>query len=138
MLAIEVAEYLASLGLVNFDPSGITGDCYIDVVPTTPDNVIVISGYSGPPPDPKLGYDTPNIQVRARAGRDPRDARGRMEDIFAALHNLHHVTLPGGTYAVYCFALQSDPAPLGPDANGRLEYSQNYQWHVRNLTAHRE
>lgn len=137
MLAIEVAEYLDTLGLVTFDPAGITGDCFIDVMPAKPDAVIVITGYAGPQPDALHGYDTPNLQVRARALRDPRVARARLETIYNALHNLHALALPGGTWVVSCWALQSGPAPLGPDENGRLEYVQNYQFHTRRLTAHR-
>lgn len=137
MLAVEVAEYLDGLGLVNYDPTGMAGDTFLEFVPASPDEVVVITDYPGPQPDPKHGYDTPNVQVRTRAGRDPRVARATLDAIFNALHNLHAVTLPGGTYVVSCWAIQSGPTPLGPDQNGRFEYTLNFQFHVRNVTAHR-
>ena len=83
------------------------------------------------------GYDTPNLQIRARShNRDPRPPRARLAAIYNALHNLHAVEI-GGVWVVYCYALQSGAAPMGPDENNRPEYVQNYQFHLRNLTTHR-
>lgn len=137
MIAAVIAAYLDSLGLVDYDPAGITGDTFIDVVPAEPSECIVLTEYPGPQPEAPHPYDTPNLQVRARSpGRDPRPARARLAAIYNALHNLHGVEI-GGLPIVYCYALQSGAAPLGPDQNGRPEYTQNYQFHIRNVTAHR-
>lgn len=138
MIASAVAAYLDGLNLVDYDPTGITGDTFIDVMPAQPAGCIAITEYPGPQPDAVHGYDTPNLQVRARSpDRDPRTPRARLAAIYNALHNLHAVSLDG-IWVVYCYALQSGAAPLGPDQNGRPEYVQNYQFHIRNVTTNRD
>lgn len=137
MIASAVAQYLDGLGIVDYDPTGITGDTFIDLMPERSGTTIAIFDYPGPQPDALHGYDYPNVQVRVRAGRDPRVAKAKLMQVYAALHNLHAVDLPGGIHAVSCWARQSGPAPLGPDGNGRYEFTQSYELHIRNVTTHR-
>lgn len=132
-----IAQHLDSLGLVTFDPTGTTGDCFIETMPDSPDEAVGVYGYGGPEADAKLGYDEPSLQVRVRGGPDPRTSRGRAQDIYDALHGLSNVTLPDGTVLVGCIGVQSSPQSLGPDPNRRHEHVVNFRTEVRNLAGGR-
>lgn len=136
LLSEAIARYLDSQELLTFDPAGASGDTFIDVVPAAPDELVVITEYPGPQPE-MLGYDRPRLQFRFRAGRDPRTARGRAANIYNELQALRHVTLENGTWLIACYALQPVPQSLGLDPSNRLEYSQNYEFYIRNQTKHR-
>lgn len=142
MLAVAVAKYLHATGVVVFDETGTTGDAFIGKLPSTPDDAVALTPSGGLPTNSHHGYDEPTLQIRARSGAyDPRPAYLRLRQIYDALVGLHAVTLDFGgddeVYVVRTVALQSDPAPIGPDENDRPEYVLNFAFRIRSLTTHR-
>lgn len=137
MLAVAVARYLDQLGLVRFDETGVAGDCFIAVLPASPDRVVALFPAGGAAPDPALGYDTAALQIVVRGTQDPRTASERAEAIYGALHGLRSTALPGGVWVVLCRAMQSGPVWVERDANGRHVMSLNFELEVRHVTAHR-
>lgn len=129
-------RHLADADLVTYDPDGVTGDAFSDVMPAAPDEAVALAPYGGPTADSKLPYDTPNLQVRTRAGADPRVARARAWAIYNELNGLGSRTLPDGTWLVLCAANQT-PQTLGQDALGRTEYVVNFEVEVHAPSVHR-
>jgi hypothetical protein len=123
----ELAQYLNDQGLGLFDPTGATGDIFLETMPDVPDDAVAIYATAGLPPDVRTSIGRPSVQIVVRGGRDPRDAAGRAAQIFTALHKLHAMTfVPGGTWVMLCAAKQSQPIGLGPDENRRYEFSINF------------
>lgn len=135
----EIAQYLDTQGLLNFDPNGITDNTFIDLMPDFPNEAIAI--YTGTPNsgDPKHGYDHPGVQFIVRGGRDPRLVKKKAQDIYDELNGFTNGTfVEGGIWVVSCFAAQSGPIRLGLDQNNRFEYSINFDLEIRNKTKYRE
>lgn len=132
-----LAQHLAGRQLVIYNPTGTTGDCFIESMPSTPDIVTVLTIYGGPEPDSLSGYSEPRLQVRNRGTKDPRVSRRKAEAIFNELEGLGTVELPDGTLLLLCYALQAMPASMGVDDLGRHEHVCNYQLSIRQLTKHR-
>lgn len=133
-----LARHLAARGLVTYDPSGVTGDCFAEVMPSAPDEAVVLAIYDGgSEPDSAMGYDEPHVQVRVRGTRDPRVSRDRAAAIRSELHGLGPLTLPDGTELILSVCLQSAPASIGPDGSQRHEHVTNYRMEHRSITAHR-
>lgn len=132
-----LARHLEALGLLEYDPDGITGDTFIGTMPSRPDAAVALTIYGGPESDSKLGWDEPSVQVRVRGGPDPRVSFNRCAAIRSELHGLGPVTLPDGTFLQLCIANQSAPGPIGADDNGRHEHVCNFRAEVRSVTAHR-
>jgi hypothetical protein len=142
MLTAAVAKHLASLDLLTFDAEGVTGDTFIDTMPSAPDVAVAISGTGGQPTNSHDGYDMPVLQVRVRGEKhDPRPPYLRARAIYGALVGLHAVTLDDDgddeVRVIRTVALQSDPAPIGVDDNDRHEFVINFAFTVRALTEHR-
>lgn len=134
-----LARHLQAQGLVDYQTATAGGDCFLETMPSTPDEAVVLSTYDdGREPDAGLGYDEPRVQVRVRGTKDPRVSRQRCKDIYAKLHGLGEVTLPDGTELILSVALQNGPASIGTDANGRHEHVCNFRMEHRALTEHRE
>jgi hypothetical protein len=136
-LLAGIALYLDSLGLLDYDPDGVSGDCFIDGLPPVPDSVVALTGYGLGEPDPLEGDDESGLQVRARGGPDPRVSRQRCKAIYSALQGLAGIALPDGTWLIFCTAVQT-PTSLGVDANGRHEHVVNFRLRTVNPTAHRQ
>lgn len=142
MIAVALARHLASLGLLVFDETGATGDTFIGMMPAAPDTAVAISPAGGNPTNSHDGYDEPLVQIRTRGpAHDPRPAYLRCRDLYDAVVGLHAVTLdfggPDEVFVIRTVAVQSDPAPIGPDDNNRAEYVQNFAFRTRSLTTHR-
>lgn len=137
MIAVGIARYLESLGLLNFDEAGVTGDTFIETMPSEPDEAVMVVAMPGPGADSKLGYDHPGVQIMVRGTQDPRESWNRARAIYDALHGLGPITLPDDTRLISCVCLQSGPVPIGKDSNGRFEHTLNFDTEVRALTAHR-
>lgn len=107
--------------------AGVTG-VYLDGVPAVDGDAVVLTVYPGPEPDSRNGWRFPRLQVRVRAA-DAVAAQALDQDAYDVLQAIGPVTLadPEGTFLQDCYALQSAPQPLGQDANGRHEYTRNYQ-----------
>ncbi|MFD4659341.1 minor capsid protein [Kitasatospora sp. NPDC058444] len=128
----SLARYLQAAGLLTYDPTGVKGDCFIELMPPAPDRAVQLSLYGAGVPDPLNGWDERSLQVRVRGTADPRVSRARAEAILSALHGLAGIELPDGLWLVLCIAQQT-PAPLGVDAAGRHEHVVNFRLDVEAL-----
>lgn len=132
MLLGELAAYLEGLGIVAYDPEGVTGDTFISTIPATPNAAVALFPTGGIASDSKIGYKNPSVQIRVRsADRDPRPAFDRATAIYDALHGLAHYVLSNGTFVVGCKGLQSGPNYIGIDGSGRHEYTLNFLLDIR-------
>jgi hypothetical protein len=132
-----LAALLAARGVGTYNPSGAytaaqTGIVH-DVVPSSPDRVIVLTPYS-PTDDPTLSDSVVRVQVRVRGTRDPRTAYDLDDAAFQVLHNLPRQTIGG---AVVTGGWRRSGAYIGPDSNGRHERTSNYEFQVHRPTEHR-
>lgn len=133
-----LARYLAERGLVVYDPSGAGGDCFIELMPSTPDEAVTLTVYDdGREPDSLLPYDEPRVQVRVRGTTDPRVSRRRCASIRSHLHGLGPVILPDGTNLILSVAIQAAPGSIGVDDNGRHEHVVNFRMEIRQTSQHR-
>ncbi|MFI1942060.1 minor capsid protein [Streptomyces purpureus] len=134
----SIARYLAERDIVTYDPDGITGDVFLESMPSRPGVAVVLTVYDDRvEPDSLLGYDEPRMQVRVRGDADPRTSRRLCARIRSALHGLGPVTLPGGVELILSVCLQGAPASLGVDENGRHEHVTNFRMEHRSITTHR-
>jgi hypothetical protein len=131
-----LAQHLQTASLLTYDPTGTSGDCFIDAMPATPDECVVLGLYGGPQPDSRLGYDPPNLQVRVRGTGDPRVSRSRANALYSELHGLGPVTLADGTELLSCNAIQTVTS-MGLDDQRRFEHVFNCYLEIRSITAHR-
>lgn len=133
-----IARHLAAKGLVIYDETGVTGDCFIESMPSSPDTCVVLTVYDdGREPDSKIGYDEPRMQVRVRGDTDPRTSRRKCAAIRSELHGLGPITLPDGTELKLSISLQNAPGSMGKDTNGRFEHVCNFRMEHRSVTTHR-
>jgi hypothetical protein len=132
-----IARHLEARGLLSYDPDGVTGDTFIETMPSRPDSAVALTLYGGPESDSKLGWDEPSLQVRTRGGTDPRTSRQKNTAIRDELHGLGPITLPDGTHLQLAIAIQAAPAYMGQDTSGRHEHVCNFRLDVRNASTHR-
>ncbi|MEV8623410.1 minor capsid protein [Streptomyces sp. NPDC051079] len=133
-----LARYLQERGLVTYDSTGAGGDCFIEQMPSAPDEAVVLTVYDDrSEPDSLLPYDEPRVQVRVRGTTDPRISRRRCATIRSHLHGLGQVVLPDGTNLILSIALQAAPASMGADENRRHEHVCNFRMEVRQTSVHR-
>lgn len=137
MLASAVAQFLHAETLVVYDPSGVSGDVFIDVQPDQPDEAVTLRVTGGQAPDGIHPYDRLRLQVFVRGTQDPRTAHDRTFAIYDVLQGLSTVELPGGVWLVSCFAA-GYPGMLSRDESGRVRYSSNYEVEVRHETLNRQ
>lgn len=137
-LLTGLAEHIAGAGIGVWRTAGAyaadeTG-IVLDVVPQSPDNVIVLSAYSVS--DDRVHADSvTGVQIRTRTeGQDPRPTDDLADDIFGLLHGASGLTLGG--VAVQLVYRQSW-APLGADQNQRHERSDNYYLETWRPATHR-
>lgn len=134
-----IAQLLEDTGQGTWKPTGAyaTDDptpIIIKSVPASPDRVITLSEYSVSD-DPTLSDSVKGLQVRFRAGRDPRTVDDMADDAFDVLHGLQGVELSTGVLIVQSYRQSS--ALLGADDNGRHERSDNYYLTVHRPSTHR-
>lgn len=142
MLAAALAKYLATAGVLTFDPDGVTGDTFIATMPDLPHEAVAITPSGGNPQPTLLAFDEPTVQVRVRSSRfDPRPGYERARAIYEALAGLDLILLDaGGADEVFlhsCTPIQSDPAPIGVDDNDRPEWVVNFACVTSAPSAHR-
>lgn len=130
-----LAQLLADAGLGIYRPSGIytaaeTGITF-SVVPDTPDRLICLSTYAVE--DSDLSDAITGVQIRIRAGRDPRDVNTLADEVFDLLHNRQRLDL--GTAWVALLWRQSQ-ALIGQDTHGRMELAANYYARVNRPASH--
>ena len=101
-------------------------------MPGTKGAAIGLYPYPGPEsPDSRNGWEYPRMQVRVRHS-DPLAAQQILRDVFDVLQGIGPEVLEDGTVLQDCHALESGVLPMGQDANGRHEYTHNYQLTLNN------
>lgn len=124
-----IARWLDDAGLLTYDPTGRSGDTFIEAMPPAPDVAVSLTLYDGPAPAARDDADTPRLQVRVRGGPDPRVSRRLCTALYRALHGLAGVELPDGSWLTLA-AARGTPAPLGPDSSGRHEHVASFDLDV--------
>lgn len=122
-LADGLARYLAGLGLLDYDPTGLTGDTFIETMPPAPGEAVALTLYDAGTTESRDGADVARLQVRVRGTTDPRVSRARCLAIRDAVHGLAGIELPDGTWLV--LATAPLPSPMGADSLGRHEHVTN-------------
>ena len=126
-----IATMLDAAGVGVYDPAAViaAGQVPIAVASMPPGDgaAIVVTTYpGGPEPDSRNGTEYPRLQVRVRDA-NPLDALDLDRAVFDVLQAAGGVTLAGGWWLQDCYAIQSEAQPMGVDANGRHEFTRNYQ-----------
>lgn len=103
----------------------------LGVMPALPDRVLCLTPY--PVEDSGGPEAITAVQVRMRAGRDPRAVYTLADDVFGVLHGREHFRLRTVPVALMW---RSSEAPLGLDANGRMELTANYYARTRRAFPH--
>lgn len=133
-----IAQYLHQRGIVTYDPTVASGNCFLESMPSAPDVVTVLTLYDdGVEPDSLLPYDEPRLQVRVRGTRNPRISRALCSRIRSELHGLGPVVLPDGTEVILAVALSGAPGSLGVDSSQRHEHVANFRIEIVSRTTHR-
>ena len=121
MMVQKVADYLKAQGVV----SGTSGWLLLQgYVPTTPDQVVVLTQWSGQAPQGRAGLDNPGLQVRVRAKpQEYKAAEAKAMEVHALLHAKGEDTL--GPEIRWVTSSHS-PMLMGFDDNRRPEFVENF------------
>jgi hypothetical protein len=108
-------------------------------LPSSPNRCVAViptGGYEG---DAKLPYDRPTFQIMVRGDEDPRWAMNTAEAVHSLLQAFRNTVLndDDDIYLVSVLGIQTGPAHVGDDDNGRVQYSMNYEAEIRNPTIER-
>lgn len=132
-----IAAVLGTIPGLTYDADGPTGNVFVDQIASEPDRAVCVYVNPGPEADSKLPYDPANFQIAVRSEAGGAWAAAMWAAIYGKLHGLRNVTLPDGTYLVFCLATQASPFRLGTDDVGRLTYTGNYRTEILNPTEER-
>jgi len=124
-------------GLTYSETSG--ANVFVGSLPQSPNRCVAIiptGGYEG---EAKLPYDRPTFQVMIRGDEDARWAINTSEAVHSLLQALRNTYLEDedDLYLISILAIQSGPAHVGDDDNGRVQYSMNYEAEILNPTIER-
>ncbi|MDG4832429.1 minor capsid protein [Solwaraspora sp. WMMD1047] len=126
-LLTGLAELLDAAGVGDWRPSGAyaAGETAIVIraVPQAPDRLITLAAYPVGQDYVGLADSVSGVQIRVRAGADPRDCDDLADAIYEALDGLTGVTW-GGIPIVQ--VRRQSYTSLGTDTSGRWERSENY------------
>ncbi|MFH8345014.1 minor capsid protein [Streptomyces sp. NPDC018045] len=127
--AADVGTYRPD-GVYAADETAIT----IAATPPAPDRVICLSAYPVEE-STALTDTTTGIQVRTRAGPDPREVDALDDQVLDVLHGSgpHHW---GAAYVQLIY--RNSAAPIGADSSGRAERSSNYYARAHRAARHLE
>ncbi|QIS18530.1 phage tail terminator protein [Nocardia terpenica] len=124
-----LARHLAALGLARYQPtdaypSGALPAVFWNLLPPKPDDAISITIY-----DEAFDRDDHNpdvyVQLRWRtAGSDPRTTDDAADLAARSLHDISHLTLPGGVRVLLC--RRKIRGLTTSDATGRFERADSY------------
>jgi len=137
MLEIQLAYYLDDQGVLTFDETGTSGDTFINILPSSPDDAIGIFSEGGPNPSPRFIEDERDIQFMVRGTQDPRPAFNTADDIYDTLQGKTKFTTSDSTEIIMIDSIQSGPVHIGRDDNGRHRYSLNFRVEYENPTDNR-
>ncbi|MFE7116667.1 minor capsid protein [Streptomyces sp. NPDC057654] len=133
-----LARLLDAAGVGTYRPNGLyaEGETAITIAatPPAPDRVICLSAY--PVEDSAVLTDcTTGIQVRTRAGPDPREVDRLDDSVFDVLHGSGpHTWGAARVQLIY----RSSAAPIGADSAGRAERTSNYYCRGNRAARHLE
>jgi hypothetical protein len=141
-VAFAVAKYLDNAGLVDLHLDDGDGDVFIAHMPDQPDKAVMVTSTGGAEQPTLLAFDDHTVQIIVRGDpRDPMDGYDRARAIYSALQGLDLTTVDEGgdheTLVLSTTAMQSDPVPMGEDANNRAEWSLNFRMSISAPTVHR-
>jgi hypothetical protein len=123
MIVVEIAEFIQANDLGVYDPDGVSGDVFIELMPPAPDEAICVYSTGGQPSDVATSIDRPGAQIIVRGTADPRAAMVRAAAVHALFNRQHSITFTDdGTRVMLCHCRQSEPVHLGTDETGRHEY----------------
>jgi hypothetical protein len=127
-LTKQIAMFLDENGFGTFDESGLTGDIFINAIPNKPNQAMAVFSTGGPSSDPRGEYGRASIQILIRSNpSDPRSTEEKAQQIVDRLHGFNSGAFTiGGNIVFDTSAQQSGPNNIGPDENGRFEFSQNF------------
>ncbi|RLU85885.1 hypothetical protein CTZ27_26320 [Streptomyces griseocarneus] len=133
-----LARLLHEQGVGIYRPEGAyaPGETAITIAatPPAPDRVICLTAY--PVTDsPVLTDTTTGVQVRTRAGADPREADTLDDLVFSVLQSAGPYLF--GTVPVQLITRIS-AAPIGADSSGRMERTSNYHCRAHRVHPHLE
>lgn len=121
-----LARLLDAEGVATYRPAGIytSGETAITdtVMPDSPDRAVVLTAYDTAD-GATLTDCTVFVQVRTRAGADPRQVAALDEQVFAVLHGLRDQQYGDARLALM---KRENTAPMGADPVGRYERTSNY------------
>lgn len=142
MITRALALWLDNVGLGDFVEDAAGGDLFLEHMPATPHEAVMLLSMGGYPTSAVIGYDDPSLQVMVRGEPgDPVTPLRRASAIYGEIQGLRHVTLDaGGTDEVRLIRAvsnQTGPVNIGTDEQGRYRYTFNYELRVRSQTAHR-
>lgn len=138
MIIEQIASYLDELGIGVYDTIGVSGNIFLEHLPDNPDIAIALYSSGGSPADSKLNYDLVAVQIMVRGGLDATQAQSLAQGIYDEIHGFEGALfVGGGDWIVSCLGIQSHPVLLGKDANGRFEYSLNFDIEFQNNDSRR-
>jgi len=141
MISRAVAKYLSeNVDGVNYQPNLSTGNCFVEFMPSQPNEAVAVMSTGGYPQDTKNASDIATIQILVR--NDLNDTTNALAlSIYSALQALDLTVLDDAgvdeTQVITCQAEQSQPVSIGFDDNNRLEWSLNFRLRVQSLTLNR-
>lgn len=123
--AEAIATYLQTGGYGTLGSS-----LFIDFMPPTPSNLVVVTEYNGPPPERTIGQKLPTIQ-RGKVqifvrNTDPGTALSSALAINDYVEGIAGVT-SGGEYVIYAISIGSGLMYRGKDSNNLTCYSMNFE-----------
>lgn len=128
-LLTGLAEHLAAAGVGTWHPDGApyavgeTG-IVLGAMPAEPERCIVLAAY--PVSEDVAQADvTVGVQIRTRAGSDPRDVVDLDDAVFEQLHGAERLDL-GGVLVVQVYRRSSASLGQARDSNARWERTSNY------------
>lgn len=135
-LLTGLAELLAAHGHGVWRPTGVYAASEVGItittVPDSPDQIIALTPYDV---DSTSGTEDvlQGVQMRFRAGRDPRVVIDREDRVFELLHMRAHTRLGG---VLVNLMWRNSQAWIGADARGRQELTANYYLRVSRPAPH--
>ena len=135
-LLAGMAELLAAGGIGLWRPTGVYTASEVGItitaVPDSPDQIIALTPY-----DVDASNGTTDViqgvQMRFRAGPDPRVVIDREDAAYALLHMREHTDL-GGVHVGLMW--RQSQAWIGADSRGRQELTANYYLRIERTTPH--
>ncbi|RGC68422.1 hypothetical protein C5N14_13630 [Micromonospora sp. MW-13] len=135
-LLTGLAEHLAAAGVGVWRDTGVYDPAQTGIVirsvPPSPDRLITLAAYPVGSANPGVADHQLGVQIRVRAGADPRDCDDLADAVYDLLDGAAGLTLRG--IAVVQVWRQSYTS-LGDDSNGRWSRSENYYLDTMRPTA---